>query len=118
MPLPASGIVMGAGFVKVKAVPHGGGVPEGVGVGAAPITVALKSLNCGPVVLVANPDHIPVRPAPAKTVLVTAILWMPFHLTVIVVSFIFCLRKRVPPRVSKSEPVRAKEPRVVNVPPW
>src|SRR3954452_15520066 len=99
---------MGAGFEKVKAVPHGGGVPEGVGVGAAPITVALKSLNCGPVVLVANPDHIPGRPAAAKTVLVTAILWVPVHFTVIVEPFMPSSSKAVPPRAIKSEPVRAK----------
>src|SRR6266498_4120677 len=99
---------MGAGFENVKTVPQGGGVPDGVGVGVgiAPAAVALKSLNCGPVVLVAMPAHIPGRPAAVKTVSVTAILWMPFQRSEMDEPFMTSSIKPVLPRVSKSVPVR------------
>lgn len=112
---------MAAGFENVLGAPHGVGVgvgvPEGVGVGKIPTNVTLKSLNCGPLVLVAKPDHIPARPAAGKTESVTAIFWLPFHFNEMVVPFMTSSSKPVLPAVSKSAPVRLTVPRMVNAPP-
>ena len=70
------------------------------------VSVALKFVNCGPVVLVAVLAHIPARPAAVKAVLVTAILCVPFQRTEMVEPFIISSIKPVLPVVSKSAPIR------------
>ena len=81
------------------------GVGVGVGVGKE-VSVALKSLNCGPVELVASDAHIPARPAAVKTVLVTVILCVPFQRTEMDEPFMTSSIKPMLPGVSKSLPVR------------
>jgi hypothetical protein len=110
-------MVMGVVFENVLVMPQT--VAVGVGVGVRlddgvvvgvgeelPGNVALKSLNCGPVELVASPAHIPARPAAVKTVLVTAILCVPFQRTEMEEPFMTSSIKPMLPGVSKSLPVR------------
>jgi hypothetical protein len=110
-------MVMGVVFETVLVVPHtvavgvavGVRLEDGVEVGVGdeePASVALKSLNCGPVELVASPAHIPARPAAVKTVLVTAILGVPFQRTEMDEPFMTSSIKAMLPGVSKSLPVR------------
>ena len=81
-------------------------VAVGVGVGNELDSVALNSLNCGPVELVAVPAHIPARPAAVKAVSVAAIRCVPFQRTEIDEPFMTSSIKPVLPIVSKSAPVR------------